>query len=201
MESEEKRLLESVREEIAGLDKGSEQEKAAYFIFGLTIAVVLTSIFTMIMVVSKSSQINSLDSQINEQVTIPLNNLAKERKQVTSISSQLDVLKTALSSRINYQKILSVLAKNTYSKTKWVGFDYSDDKIVLTGLADDFAGVSKSVSAIKAASGVESAELTSVNINKENQSIEYAIAIKFNPVGFGMSGTGSVNKGANATTK
>jgi len=176
--SEESRFLESVKEDIADVAEGDNQEKAVYFIIGLSIATVLVSIFVFALSMSKSSQIQSLDAQINEQVTIPLKNLAKERKQVTAIASQLDVLNTALSSRVKYAQLIRDLATNTYKQSKWTGIDYSEEKIVLSGAADDFLSVSKVVSALENFKVIKSVNLTSVNIEEESKSIEYMIELE-----------------------
>jgi len=182
--SEESRFLESVKEDIADVAEGDNQEKAVYFIIGLSIATVLVSIFVFALSMSKSSQIQSLDAQINEQVTIPLKNLAKERKQVTAIASQLDVLNTALSSRVKYAQLIRDLATNTYKQSKWTGIDYSEEKIVLSGAADDFLSVSKVVSALENFKVIKSVNLTSVNIEEESKSIEYMIELEVDQTGY-----------------
>lgn len=184
MGSEESRFLESVKEDIADVAEGDNQEKAVYFIIGLSIATVLVSIFVFALSMSKSSQIQSLDAQINEQVTIPLKNLAKERKQVTAIASQLDVLNTALSSRVKYAQLIRDLATNTYKQSKWTGIDYSEEKIVLSGAADDFLSVSKVVSALENFKVIKSVNLTSVNIEEESKSIEYMIELEVDQTGY-----------------
>jgi len=184
LESEENRFLASVKEDISDIAEGDNQEKAVYFIIGLSIAAVLVSIFVFALSMSKSSQIKSLDVQINEQVTIPLKNLAKERKQVTAISSQLDVLNTALSSRIKYAQLVKDLATNTYKQSKWTGIDYSEEKIVLSGAVDDFLSVSRVVSALENFKVVKSVNLTSVNIEEESKMIEYVIELEIDQTGY-----------------
>lgn len=184
MESEENRFLASVKEDISDIGEGDNQDKATYFIIGLSIATVLVSIFVFALSMSKSSQIKSLDVQINEQVTIPLKNLAKERKQVTAVSSQLDVLNTALSSRIKYAQLVKDLATNTYKQSKWTGIDYSEEKIVISGASDDFLSASKVVSALENFKVVKSVNLTSVNIEEESKMIEYVIELEIDQTGY-----------------
>jgi len=184
LESEENRFLQSVKEDISDVAEGDGQEKAVYFIIGLSIATILVSIFSFALSMSKDSQITSLDTQINEQVTVPLANLAKERKQVTAISGQLDVLNTALTSRIKYGQMIKDLATNTYKQSQWTGIDYSDEKIILSGTSDDFLGASKAVSALEKFKAVKSVNLTSVNIEKESKLIEYVVEIEVDQTGY-----------------
>ena len=184
LESEENRFLQSVKEDISDVSEEGSQAKAVYFIIGLSIATIAVSIFTFALSMSKDSQISSLDAQIEEQVTIPLNNLAKERKQVTAISGQLDILNTALSGRIKYALLVKDLATNTYKQSKWTGIDYTQDKIVLSGSADDFTSASKVVSAFEGFKSVESVNLTSVNIEEESGAVEYVLELEVNQTGY-----------------
>lgn len=184
MESEENRFLQSVKEDISDVSEEGSQGKAVYFVIGLSIATILVSIFAFALSMSKDSQIASLDAQIEEQVTVPLNNLAKERKQVTAISSQLDVLSTALSARTKYALLIKDLATNTYNKSKWTGIDYSQEKIILSGSADDFMGVSKAVSAFENFKSIKSINLTSVNIEEESGAVEYVIELEVDKTGY-----------------
>lgn len=184
LESEENRFLQSVKEDISGASEEDSQGKAVYFIIGLSIATIVVSIFTFALSMSKDSQIASLDAQIEEQVTTPLNNLAKERKQVTAISSQLEVLNTALSGRTKYALLVKDLATNTYNQSRWTGIDYTQEKIVLSGSADDFLGVSKAVSAFEGFGSVESVNLTSVNIEEESSAVEYVLELEVNQEGY-----------------
>ncbi len=184
MESEEKRFLESVREDISDIADSGGQEKAVYFVIGLSIATLLASLFVFGLKSSKISQISSLDIQIEEQVTAPLKTLAKEEKQVTAIGNQLDVLSTALSSRIKYGQIFKELALNTYKKIKWVSVDYSEERVVINGAADDFISASKAVTAFENFDAVKKVDLTSANIDESSGSIQFALELEIDETGY-----------------
>jgi Tfp pilus assembly protein PilO len=185
LDSEEKRFLESVKEDISSAPEGEDQTKAVYFMIGLALATILVSIFTFALTMSKQSQITSLETQIEEEVTIPLNNLAKERKQVTAITGQLDVLSTALSSRIKYGQIVKDLASNTYKQTRWSSLDYGEEgQVVLTGVADDFSNTSKAVSAFENFKITKIVDLSSVSIDESSGSVQYTFNMELDESGY-----------------
>lgn len=184
MDSEEKRFLESVKEDISSATEDGEEGKSFYFIIGLTLATVIVSIFTFAMVMSKQSQVTLLEAQIEEEVTVPLRSLTKEREQVAAITNQLEVLNTALSSRIKYGQIVKDLALNTYKQTRWSGLDYSDDQIVLTGVADNFAEISKTVSGFENLRVAKMVDLSSVSIDETSGFVQYTINLKLDESGY-----------------
>lgn len=185
MDSEEKRFLESVKEDISNAPENEDQGKTVYFMIGLALATVVVSIFVFALTMSKRSQITSLGAQIEEEVTVPLNNLAKERKQVVAVTGQLDILNTALSSRIKHGQTIKDLALNTHKQTRWSSLDYGEEgQIVLTGVADDFANVSKVVSAFENFKTVKSVDLSSVSVDESSGSVQYILDITLDESGY-----------------
>ena len=185
MDSEEKRFLESVKEDISNAPENEDQVKKVYFMIGLALATVVVSIFVFALTMSKRSQITSLGAQIEEEVTVPLNNLAKERKQVVAVTGQLDILNTALSSRIKHGQTIKDLALNTHKQTRWSSLDYGEEgQVVLTGVADDFANVSKVVSAFENFKTVKSVDLSSVSIDESSGSVQYILDITLDESGY-----------------
>jgi hypothetical protein len=177
--------LESVKEDISNAPENEDQGKTVYFMIGLALATVVVSIFVFALTMSKRSQITSLGAQIEEEVTVPLNNLAKERKQVVAVTGQLDILNTALSSRIKHGQTIKDLALNTHKQTRWSSLDYGEEgQIVLTGVADDFANVSKVVSAFENFKTVKSVDLSSVSVDESSGSVQYILDITLDESGY-----------------
>lgn len=194
MDSEEKRFLESVREDISDVSEGNNQEKSIFFIVGLSVATVLVSIFVLALSLSRNAQITSLEAQIEKQVTVPLNNLKEETKRVTDISVQLDVLNTALSSRVRYPLIVKDLASHTYKESRWNSIDYEEGMVVLSGVADDFIGVSKVVSALEDFGSVKVVDLTSVNIDSQAGAIDYSIEFEVDETAYTYKARNTINE-------
>ena len=177
--------MESVKEDISNAPENEDQGKTVYFMIGLALATVVVSIFVFALTMSKRSQITSLGAQIEEEVTVPLNNLAKERKQVVAVTGQLDILNTALSSRIKHGQTIKDLALNTHKQTRWSSLDYGEEgQIVLTGVADDFANVSKVVSAFENFKTVKSVDLSSVSVDESSGSVQYILDITLDESGY-----------------
>ena len=198
MDSEEKRFLESVKEDISESTEDSDS-KAEYFIIGMTFAVIAVSIFMFGLVSSKNSKLSYLDSKIQEEVTVPLNNLKKEREQVTSVSKQIDTLQTALSARVQHDKLVSNLASRTYKETSWKSFDYDSTSslVRISAVADDFSAVAKSISSWRGLGSVSDVVLKSTRINSEEEYIEYSSEFEVDQINYSLSvkdATGGVKK-------
>lgn len=184
MDSDEKKFLQSVREDIKDTSGQNNQEKLVYFIVGLSVATVIVAIVSFALLLSKNSQVTSLEAQIKEEVTVPLQGLAKEKEQVTAISSQLEVLSTALAGRIKYPQIIKDLALNTYKQTRWDSVDYEGGEVVISGKASDFMGASKVVSAYENYRSASGVNLTSINIDTQAGQVGYSIEMKVDEKGY-----------------
>jgi Tfp pilus assembly protein PilN len=182
---EQNRLLESVKEDIAGATGESSQEKIAFFIIGLALAVVACSIYVFGSQKYKNSQISSLDQQINDEVTTPLKNLSEEKAQADLVLSQIDALTTSLSKRIKYDQILKDFRDNQYKSARWTSFGFNDNgkKITISGVAGNFDDVAKTVAAIKGMKAVQDVKLVSVSINADSKEVNFTIdaEVDFSP--------------------
>lgn len=179
MPEEQDRLLESVKEDITGATGESSQEKVAFFLIGLSLAVVACSIYVFGSQKYKNSQISSLDQQINDEVTTPLKNLSKEKAQADLVLSQIDALTTSLSQRIKYDQILKDFRDNQYKNARWTSFGFNDNdkKITISGGAGNFDDVAKTVAAFKGMKAVQDVKLVSVGINADSKEVNFTIDI------------------------
>jgi hypothetical protein len=191
---EQNRLLESVKEDITGATGESSQEKVAFFIIGLALAVVACSIYVFGSIKYKNSQISSLDQQINDEVTTPLKNLSEEKAQADLVLSQIDALTTSLSKRIKYDQILKDFRDNQYKNARWTSFGFSNDdkKITISGSAGNFDDVAKTVAAVKGMKAVQDVKLVSVSINTDSKEVNFTVdaEVDFSPYEV-LSSTGS----------
>lgn len=181
--SDQNRILESVKESITETTQKTE-ESASYFIVGLAAAVVIAVIVVLAAVSSKNAQIATYDEQIKTDVTNQLANLEKEQKQISSVFTQLDTLESSLSKRIKYSQLFSDLTKNQYQKSKWTAVTVQGDAVSITGEANSFEDVAKTVVALKSLESVKNIKLTSATLSQERQVISFVIDVKVDLKGY-----------------
>lgn len=180
MPEEKNRLLESVKEDIAEATGESPQEKIAFFIIGLALAVVACSIYVFGLQKYKNSQISYLDQQISDEVTTPLKNLSKDKAQADLVLSQIDVLTTSLSKRIKYDQVLKDFRDNQYKNARWTSFAFDDSKgeITISGVAGNFDDMAKTVTAFRGMKAVQDVKLVSFGINADSKEVSFTISAK-----------------------
>ena len=179
-EDEKEKLLESVRKDIK-VPENRGMDYFSYFVIGLFIAVFVSLIVVLGLEKAKANKLEALEKEINNEVTIPLNSLAKEKKQIDLVSKQLEVLSTALSGRIKYSQILDDLRNGQYKQSLWTSFTIQQDKISIQGSASDFESVGKTVAAFRQIKSVKDVSLKSVTVNNETNAVDFSVTIQFNP--------------------
>jgi len=181
--TDQNRILESVKESITETTQKTE-ESASYFIIGLSGAIVIAVLVLLAAVSGKKAQIASYDQQIQSDVTDQLKGLSVEQDQISSVFTQLDVLETSLLRRVKYSGVFSDLAKNQYQKSKWTSVTVKDNIVSITGEANNFEDVAKTVVAYKSLASVTDAKLTSANLNQERQVVSFVIDLTFDLKGY-----------------
>lgn len=172
--SDQKRILDSVKESITETTQKTE-ESASYFIIGLASAILVAVIIILAAVSGKNAQIDTYDQQIKTDVTDQLKNLEKEQKQISSVFTQLDALETSLTKRLKYSQVLSDLGKNQYQKSRWTSITVKGEAVSISGEADGFEDVAKTVVGLKNLKSIKAVKLTSATLNQEKAVVGYVI--------------------------
>ena len=178
-QGEKNKLLESFKSEVTETED-TKETSVAFVLIGLAIAVVVAVVVLFAFNSSKNNQLSALDQQIQNDVTVPLKNLAGEKKQTDSILDQISVLTTVLNKKLTLSQMLIDLSNNQYKLSRWSSLSYSQDKVTITAVADNFEDVLKTYNALKATKSVKSAKLVSTNINENTKKIEFTMEFSVN---------------------
>lgn len=177
-ETDKQKMLQQVRGEAAEEEKESSEEIAAYFIFGVLLAIVISFAVILGLQKAKDSKIATLNQEIEEQVTAPLKSLQKEQKQIEDIKKQLDTLTLALGSREKCYQIFNDVALNLYKKTRLSDLQVKKDEITIKGTTDNLDDATKTIIALKKMKSAKDVELTSVSLNADTEKVDYTATIK-----------------------
>jgi len=173
--------LNKAREAVSGSETHDREETIAYFIVGIFIAVLIAVLFSIFFLKQKEAKLTSLDEEINQSVTQPLQSYGGTLIKVVTILAQLDALNAALNSRIKYSSILTDLANLEFKKSRWTSVALQkDDTMVISGSADSFEDVAKAVIALRSLKAATDTKLSSANVNAESGKIDFVVNLKIN---------------------
>lgn len=178
-EEEKQKFLHSVKNDI-NFDDNKSSDIFSYFVIGLFCAVIVLIIVVFGLQKSKQVKLASIDTAIASDVTEPLKSLEKEKQQSDIVAKQLEVLTTALSSRVKYSQLMSDLTANQYKKSKWTSFAFQSTAISLSGSADSFDDVAKTVAAFRVMKAVQDISLKSVSLNQDSKKVDFTLEITVN---------------------
>jgi hypothetical protein len=168
------RVLASVKESVE--EAGNKSEYSAYyFIIGVSLAVFAGLILIMTNIKSKQNQLEAYKQKIKEDVTAPLNQITSTQGQSKYIDSQITVLQTALSKRIDFAAFMKELSQKQYKNSRWTSFNLSSKIVSIRMEADSFDDMARSVKSFKEVRGVQEAKLSDVKVNPDNNSVAYTI--------------------------
>jgi len=179
---EKGKVLESIKSEVdQSAQKGSEASLLTYFLIGLSAAVIISAIYLLAAYKTKQMKIATLVQQIEEEVTVPLKNLASDKKQSDIVLKQLETLTTALSGKIRYSKMLGDLTAKQYKKSRWSSFTYQGDTISIAGQADNYEGAAKAVMAMRLPKAVQDVKISSATGDEKEKKVNFSVSLKVNP--------------------
>lgn len=180
MSSEEKeKFLESVKSDISESVESGRDEVLSYFVIGVFIGVVVLSISFLAIEKARKYKISSLSRQIQQEVDVPMQSLAKEKVLNDEVVKQLDVLTSVLTGRVKYSKLFDDLKSKQLKKSLWTNFTLQKDNIVITAKADNYADVAKSIAAIRQVKAVKDVKLSSATYDKESNKVNFTANISY----------------------
>ena len=199
MSSEEnKKLLESVKDDITESVDENKEQVLSYFIIGVFAAVIILCVIFLGMQKARVNKLATLDTQINQEVSVPLKAMDSEVKQNETVLKQLNILSTMLSGREKYSTLLGDLKNNLFKKTLWDTFSVQKDTIALSGRVDKFEDVAKVTAGLKGVKAVKDIKLRSAALDKESGKVNYSLSITYDSALYKTSGA-SASGGAVAT--
>ena len=160
------------------IDVGETAVSSIYFAIGALVAAVAVTGFLMY---SKSSTILAVEQvkeQYRSEVETQLNDelFIAQKDQVVEVGSQIDLLKQSLTGRLLFTKVLDDIQSKTYKQTRYKTVMMSDTgDIEVTGSVTQFVDMAKAIAALRNLTTVADWELTNVNINSEEKTVEYTV--------------------------
>ena len=164
--------LGGVKKEIeqSALDGDNSENSATYFIFGVALAVICSIIPILILHKTKEATVFSLNQQIQEEVTTPLQTLTAEQKTQQNIVAEIEALTAALNSKVQNSKIIELLSSNQLKNSQWVSFSQvSEGKITISEVVSSFDDIPKVFAAYRKATGVENVTLSNADVGEDGK--------------------------------
>lgn len=175
---------QNLHDDVSGASKGiassygvSKDDIVAYFIVGISLAIIVSIIPILIISKTKQSKIAALDTQYQDTVTTQLATLKKEQISQAAVSKQIDALTTALASRMKNSALIEDLSRNTLKKAKWTAMTLNGDSVSLNLTTDNFEDMAKSVAAYRGMDAVSSVKLSSANSNEASGKVDFAVEL------------------------
>lgn len=173
------------REDVNGASKGiassygvSKDDIIAYFIIGISLAIVVSVIPVLVISKTKQSKIAALDTEYQDTVTTQLATLKKEQASQAAVAAQIDALTSVLASRMKNSALIEDLGKNTLKRAKWTAVTLNGDSVSLNMTVDNFEDMAKAVAAYRNVSSVSSVKLTSASSNEGSGKVDFAVELK-----------------------
>jgi len=185
MSSEEnKKLLESVKDDISGSVDESREDVLSYFIIGVFVSIIVLSVVFVGLQKTRQNKLATLDTQISQEVTAPLKAMEKEKLQNDTVLKQLSALSSSLSVREKYSVLLGDIKSNLYKKTYWDNFSVQKDSIVVSGKVDGFQDVAKVTAGLRNIKSVTDIKLNSAILDKDSGKVNYSINIVYDSAAY-----------------
>jgi Tfp pilus assembly protein PilN len=161
-----------------------QSRSIGYFLFGASITAIVVSLLVMGMKSQKAAAIGQLQREYDSEIQTRLSDkiFQDQEKKVKEIGGQVTVLKSALADRVMFSKFFTELEKVTYKKARFTNIAASKENVVtLTGTVADFVDLSKTILALKTSTVFQEVDLTSVEVDKEKNTINFSVQIKLDP--------------------
>jgi len=180
MSSEEnKKLLDSVKDDITESVDDNKEQVLSYFIIGVFVAVLFLCVVFLGMQKTRLNKLVTLDTQINQEVTIPLKAMDNEVKQNETVLKQLNILTMMLSGREKYSTLIGDLRNNLFKKTLWDNLSVQKNTIAISGKVDKFEDIAEVTAGLKNVKAVKEIKLRSATLDKESGKINYSLSIAY----------------------
>lgn len=178
----------------------SKEDIISNFIFGIALAVVISVLPVLIISKTKQSKIDSLQAQYQQEVTDQLATLKKEESDQALMVKQIEVLTTALSSKVKNSSMLDAFNKNTFKRSRWTSMSLDEGTITLSVSSDSFDDMAKTTAAYRGMSSVESVKLTDAALNEETGKVDFSLELDVDKKSYIEASAPKTSEGAGAAT-
>ena len=165
------------------IDVAQGAVSSIYFVIGALVGAVALTGYLMYAKSATVMATEQAQEQYRTEVETKLNDelFIAQKKEVLEVGSQIDLLQESLTNRLLFSKVLDDIQVNTYKQTRYLKVNMIEEgDIEITGSVSEFLDMAKAVAALRSATTISDLELTNVDINTDEDTIEYTLRGKIN---------------------
>jgi len=170
------RIVQNVKESVEEAGQNPE-DSAYYFVIGLCVAVFVGLIVIIANIKTKTNELQVYRQKTQEEVTKQLSSSISAKNQIEDLNSQVEVLRLALSQRIDFSRFFKDLSSNQYQRSRWTDITLDSNKIAISMEADSFDDLNKSVKSLQNIPAIKTTSLSDVDVNPDSQKIQYIVEL------------------------